>query len=522
MKACLRTYGWAIASGILLSWALPNFHWFPLAWVGLIPLLYNTRSTTAKVSAARFFVAGWVFNSIVLQWLIGNVFWAGGWAILGQQGVCLALSVYWALLGALWSRMNTRLPVGLIAPAFGLCWIAMEWLQARLFSGLGWAALGYSQGPDIWFSQVAALGGVSLLSGILVTVNVWLTQAVADQSLRLRSIAAALVLAVVAHGVGMLLLDSPDENPDASFSVGIYQSNYAQHMKWDPHFEQTMLDMAITQSTVVSENESVDLFIWPEALIMNEFRAPRTLRPLQEFVAKTDVPLFTGAVRRENNPSRAFNASALITPNGDYSIYDKMKLAPFGEYIPFESYLSFARGMGAGGGITPGDRPYLFSVGDRTFGPLICFEVLFAPLADERRALGADFLVVITNLGWFGGSNVLSQELEIARFRAIENRLPLVQAANTGVSGVIDPWGRIRVIDGVITVKGRYLTWDTPPPRSDAMMQRRVGALPLPEAAALPLPGSVRWFGRLATVGGLALALALCFLPARQKAPEAP
>ena len=160
MSACFRTYAWALASGVLLAWAFPTFHWFPLAWVGLTPLLINTHTASGKESAAQFFVAGWVFHTIVLQWLMGNIFWAGGWALLGQQGVCLALSVYWAIAGLLWQRMNARLPRAMLAPVFAILWVAMEWLQARLFSGFGWASLGYTQGPDVWLAQWAALGGV--------------------------------------------------------------------------------------------------------------------------------------------------------------------------------------------------------------------------------------------------------------------------------------------------------------------------------------------------------------------------
>ncbi len=93
-----------------MAWALPKFHCYPLAWVALVPLLLQTRNATVRISAAHFFAAGWIYHTIVLQWLIANIFWAGGWAILGQQVICLALAGYWALLGALWSRTNALLP----------------------------------------------------------------------------------------------------------------------------------------------------------------------------------------------------------------------------------------------------------------------------------------------------------------------------------------------------------------------------------------------------------------------------
>ncbi len=508
MLACLRTYMWALSSGILLAWTFPNFHWYPLAWLALVPLLINTASLTARESATRFFVGGWVFHSIVLQWLIGNVFWAGGWAILGQQGVCLALSCYWAVLGVLWVRIQGRVPVWARALVFALCWVAMEWLQARLFTGFGWTSLGYSQGPDAWFSQWAALGGVILLSGILVGCSAFIAQAWTEQRLRWKLLGAALLVVAGAHGLGYLLYGSPVVQEGAPFNVGLYQSNYPQEMKWDPEFSDIMLEKAIHQSTVVLKNAPVDLFVWPEGLIMSDYRTPRFLAAMEQFVEDTDVPLFTGTGRRDDLTGDGYNSSVLLTPGEEIGVYDKVKLAPFGEYIPFESWLSFAASMGAGGGTTAGDTGQVFSVGDRKFGPLICFEVLFSPLADERRRMGADFLVVVTNLGWFGRSNVLPQKFEIARFRAIENRLPLVQCANTGISGVIDPWGRISIIDGAVLPNDRYVklkggTTD----RQRAMVTRRAAAIPVPEAASLPLPGSVPWFGRIMTLLGVVVAL---------------
>ena len=518
MIACLRTYGWALLSGVLLAWAFPSFHWFPLAWIGLVPLLAATRRSSPRLSAAQFFVAGWIFHTIVLQWLIGNVFWAGGWAILGQQGVCIALSGYWAVMGLVWAQAGKRLPAVLRSVALAVCWMAMEWFQARLFTGFGWASLGYSQGPDVWFSQLASLGGVLLLSGALVGFNALLTETLMASHRRQKLLMIALAFLAAVHGLGILLYGTVPEDEGPPFNVGLFQSNYSQQMKWDPDFQNQMLDMAIVQSEAVASQEAVDLFVWPEALIMRDYRTPRVLEALRKFATKTDVPLFTGTVRRDPVTGDVYNASALIDGEEEPLIYDKVKLAPFGEFIPFESYLSFARDLGAGGGISSGDGPRIFDVGDRRFGPLICFEVLFGPLADERRRLGADFLVVLTNLGWFRETNVLSQELEIARFRAIENRLPLVQCANTGVSGVIDPFGRISIIDGAVTSAGRYITWgDDTPKRESAMVQRRVGALSLPKAATPLWPGSVLWFGRIAAFLGL---IALTFLLRPQTAPD--
>lgn len=497
MIATLRSYGWALSSGVLLAWAFPTFHFYPLAWVALVPLLVRTRTSSPPEGAAQFFAAGWVFHTIVLQWLMANIFWAGGWALLGQQGICLALSAYWALLGALWCGLNRRWPDGRAVWLFAGCWVTMEWLQARLFTGFCWGSLGYSQGLDLPFAQLASVGGVILLSGLLVAANAHLAQAFTGKPGRWKSVAAALAVALVAHGAGYGLM-GPDRRADSDYTVGLYQSNYSQHMKWDAAFYDEMLSMALSQSEIVLGAKPADLFVWPEALVLDDFREPAVLDQLQRFTAANETPLFTGSVRRDPAEHAGYNSSALVEPDGTYAYYDKIHLAPFGEYIPFESYLAFARGLGAAGGTSPGAEHRVLAANGRDFGPLICFEVLFSPLASKCRALGADFLVVVTNLGWFGESNVLAQELEIARFRAIENRLPLVQCANTGVSGVFDPYGRLSVLNGMVTRRG-YATLRPLKP-AEAMMVRLAGTLPVADAGAMLLPGSVDWFGRLVPV----------------------
>lgn len=493
MIAFLRSYGWALCSSVLLASAFPKFHWYPLAWVALVPLFWSSARCTPRVAAAQFFIGGWAFYAIVLQWLYANMFWEGGWAIVGAQGLCIVLAAFWAALGALWRWLCTRYSDGRAALLIAGAWVAMEWLQSWLFTGFCWAALGYSQGPDAWFAQLASIGGVTFLSAILVGVNACIALALRSGRQAWKPLVQAVFVVLVAHGAGLLLL-GPDRTDESDYTVGLYQSNYSQHMKWDPDFQETMLDMALAQSRVIAAAEPTDLVIWPEALVMDEFRNPAVLERLQSFTASTETPLFTGVVRKEDEGRKYYNSSALIRTDGTYESYDKVHLAPFGEYIPLEDYLGITRQFGAQGGIAAGDGQVVMEAGGRTFGPLICFEVLFAPLASKCRALGADFLVVVTNLAWFGNSNILGQELELARFRAIENRLPLVQCANSGISAVIDPFGRISVVDGYIGRRG-YAVLQEPPSPDFAKLQRRVGVLPVPPAERMLIPGSVDWFG---------------------------
>lgn len=482
-------YTLAPVSGVLLAWCFPTFHLYPLAWLALIPLFYAAAtSATIWRSAACFLVAGWTFHSLLLQWLISNIYWAGGWAVIGYQLLCIALALFWAGFGLLWAWGRRHSPL-MGASGLALIWVAMEWAQANLFTGFGWSALGYTQGPDFPLAQCAALGGVSFVSFILVLFNALLALSLIERSRRITRIASAVLLLIAGHVIGLLLIKQPDY-ASKPFTVGIFQSNFPQEMKWDHEYTVEMLQKAADYSTVLAEHEKLNCFVWPEALVMQHFEKPELLNPMAELARKTGAWLFTGAVRDvpDDHGVKSYNSSALIDPDGSVAgYYDKVHLAPFGEYMPFTSIFPFLRH------ITPmdvdaGEEQKVLSVGERHFGPLICFEVLFASLVENLRRQGADVLVVVTNLGWFGVSNAVPQELELARFRAIESRLPLVHAANTGISGVFDPWGRFQSVNAMI-YGGNYYKWKPEQIGSSMLItQRCMGALPVAAPAQRPIP----------------------------------
>jgi len=156
--------------------------------------------------------------------------------------------------------------------------------------------------------------------------------------------------------------------------------------------------------------------------------------------------------------------------------------------VPFGSYFPIIRTIvPAISDIEPGDVARVFPIDERTLGPLICFEVVFPEMSETLRRKGADFLVVITNLGWFGASNALEQELELARLRAVETRLPLVHGANTGISGVFDPWGRFTGMNAIVTSYGTFHWFKGDVKPFETKRYRCLGAMPLSEPAERPV-----------------------------------
>src|SRR3990172_318322 len=168
MKKILQTYGPAVLSGFLLALAFPSWDLFPLAWAALVPLLLKTRTFGARAAFAHFVIAGWVFNLFLLHWLMTNVYWAGGWAFWGYAGLSLVLALFWGVGGFGWCWIRQRAPQAGGALGLAVLWVAMEFLQAHLFTGFGWGAVAYSQGRDLPLLQWAAIGGAPLVSALVV------------------------------------------------------------------------------------------------------------------------------------------------------------------------------------------------------------------------------------------------------------------------------------------------------------------------------------------------------------------
>lgn len=508
MKTFVRTYAPAAASGFLLALAFPPWGVFPLAWGALVPLLLKARRLERRGAFLHFTIGGWVFNLFLLNWLMTNVYWVGGWAFWGYLLLSLALALFWGGVGWAWAWIRARAPRAGGALSLSVFWVVMEFLHAHLFTGFGWGAVAYSQGPSLPLAQWAAAGGVPLVSAAVVLLNALIALAISEKGRwRFVRIAAAAAILVIGYGGGLLLLDDPDYT-SMPLNAGIVQADFPLEMKWDFEYSGEMVRNMAEKSQRLAEYTPVDLFVWPEASIMKDIETPAIFNKIKALTQKTGVPLFAGAVRFNRETKGHPNSSFLIDPQGrivDY--YDKVHLAPFGEYVPFAKYVPFIKKIvPAIGSVEPGTELKVMETSGRCFGPLICFEVLFSELAEQLRERGADFLVVITNLGWFGSSAAIPQEFELARMRAIETRLPLVHCANTGISGVFDPWGRFTGITSSFDQTGRYLKFPEEASPRQLIMRRLAGALPVPAPGKRPIPYGPPVFPWMMLAAAVALA----------------
>lgn len=498
-------------SGVGLALCFPTWHLFPMAWVALVPLLIRAHQASTAETARQFIVAGFTFYLVLLQWLMSNIYWAGGWAIWGYALLSLFMASYWGLTGFLWQRLRPRFR-GLAAIGLAILWAAMEHLQGTLFGGFGWGSLAYSQGPDLPFLQWAAIGGAPLVSLVLVLVNALLAELILERKGRIVRAVACLVVLAGVHGAGYAMLGDPHYG-EKKFTAGIVQSNFPLEMKWDWEYTEEMVRNTSDKSRWMAHNQKIDLLVWPESLLMDSIDRPGIHELVTGLCRETGSALYTGAVRFEDGTREELNSSYLINGAGIIeTYYDKIHLAPFGEYVPFGNYIPFIKQVVPSiGDIASGNEPKVLPAGERRFGPLICFEVLFGPMAERLRSMGADMLVVITNLGWFGESNAIPEELEIARVRAIETRLPLIHSANTGVSGVFDPWGRFTGIYNAFDSRGDVVSYRDRITPQETIRQRLFGAIDIPLPERQPVPGGPTVFPWLA-LGASVILTALSFL----------
>jgi len=463
----------AAATGILLPLCFPKFDFGLLAWVVLIPLhiaLDGSRRTQA-------FWLGWLSGMIaftgIMSWVVTAMHTYGKVPLVVSYGIMLLLTAYLGLFvgvysaGVVWFRM--------LVPRYGLfaapcLWVTLELLRTYLFSGLPWSLLGYSQYHQLDLIQIADHLGVYGVSFLIVLTNVALAELYlwlmplfrgfrpARLPWELVTTSAMLIGLSWAYSTS-LIVSEESLRPKTTLQIGVVQPNIDQSMKWDQGFR----DETLRRYDHLTESfgYGTDLIVWPEAATPFIYeREPLYQLQLVAMAARASAPLLFGSPAIRFDPDRKpylLNSAYLLSAEGNLlGRYDKQHLVPFGEYIPLKSSVlffleKFVEGIGD---FQPGPGPTILSfqprlVGDSVsprsvkFGVLICYEVIFPDLVRRMAAGGAEFLVTITNDAWFGDSSAPAQHFSMVVLRSVENHRAFARAANTGISGFIDPFGRI-------------------------------------------------------------------------------
>lgn len=435
-------------SGVLLAAAFPRPDLFPFAWFALIPLIL----VMPQRPFATGFTAGTVFFATTLYWLNIVMTTYGGLQLVFSLLAYLFLVVYLATYFGTATWLVCRLKISLKLPylvTLPVLWVALEFLRGIVLTGFPWALLGYSQQNFSAVIQSADVTGVYGVSFLLVAVNCALAWLITEPRKKLVWLGVGIILLMtLTHvGYGLWKNTQPLEQRAEQLRVSLIQGNIEQALKWLPENRQNSIDV-YQQLSVQAKQQASDLLIWPEAATPFFFQDDSaSTQRVRELPVALKVPLLLGSPAYEPLPGgqyKYFNSAFLLSATGsELGRSDKIHLVPFGEYVPFGRLLTFINKLVVGvGDFSPGEIKPLGLNGDK-IGVLICYEAIFPQLARNYVRQGSDLLVNLTNDAWFGESSAPYQHLAMARFRAIENRIWMARAANTGISALISPTGRI-------------------------------------------------------------------------------
>jgi len=433
-------------------------------------VVMNGTAQTPRAAAAHGFAFGFGYFALALHWIVSPFLvdaatygWMAPFAVVLMAA---GGAVFWAV--AFWGARCLSPHLWPLIP----CWTAIELARAYIFTGFPWASPAQAM-VDTLPGQVLAWVGPHGLNLVIIAAAVGLA-ALAPKSWPLR---------LAGLGPLVLVIFMPPFAPDVPLSSSVLrliQPNAPQHEKWDPDkigiFYERQL--RFTSADPDPQTGAPDAIIWPETAI--PWALDRSAVILEEISkAAKGVPVILGAQRNEGE--RYFNALAVLGPKGDVTqIYDKYHLVPFGEYVPFGDLAArfgiYGMAPQHGAGFSSGTGPQLLDLGPLGRAlPLICYEAVFAHDVNATPAR-PDFIIHATNDAWFGTHAGPQQHLAQARMRAIEQGLPVARAANTGISAMIDPHGR--VLDSLGMGQAGYIDAALPLPLAPTLYSR-TGDLPL-------------------------------------------
>jgi apolipoprotein N-acyltransferase len=457
-----RRYGLALLLGIVLAGAMPPVDMTPLIFIAFPGLLWLDEGSSSAWASARlgyvfglgFFVAGLYWIAAALFVDIARFWWALPFAVLGLPA---AMAVYSAAALGLTRLATVRFELPAVARLclFAVAWSASEWARGHFFTGLPWNLTGYVwsgafPGSLAMLQSVAWIGiyGLSLATVFTAALPALLGTPLLVPMTTLRraapAIATVLLLAVpLLAGAARLLLLPPSETDTW---LRLVQPSIPETLKWDPAAAEANFRRLIELSSAKPEHPLAAV-LWPEAA--STFLLDRDARHRDAIaaVAPKGGYVITGALRGSPPPgpvTAVWNSVEAIDPGGLIRArYDKAHLVPFGEYMPLSDVLPIKKITPGSIDLSAGPGPQTVSLpGLAAFSPIVCYEVIFPGAVIDAAARPA-WILNVTNDAWYGRSSGPYQHFAIARARAVEEGLPLVRVANNGISGVIDPVGRV-------------------------------------------------------------------------------
>jgi apolipoprotein N-acyltransferase len=449
-----------LAAGVALAQAFAPLEWHWLAWVALVPILVAAMVEPPRAAFLLGWLGGLAFFVPLLRWLdfTFTMYSAIPWPL--TWGPIVLLAGYCALwVGAVCTGMAViarSAGVGWASAAAPFLWVAAEWGRGQLFGGFPWGLVAYSQYARLPVIQVAELGGVWMVSFVIVAVNAAIAAALLLRGRRAivgLAMGALVVTLTLWFGSGRLAVPLPR----GEVRIAVMQPAIEQPLKWDERYTHVTAGIYFTLTDSVGA-DGADLIVWPETASPVVLRRdPAYTAALVDRARRLRTPLLVGSVDvgagappgggspGMGEPPVLTNTAFLLTERGVTGRYDKIQLVPFGEYVPLAWLIGFVRGWAEFiSEMEPGTKAVVFPGPPAPFGVVICYEGIFPGLVREFVRGGARLMINMTNDAWFGTTSGPRQHLAMYPFRAVEHRTALARSANTGISAFIEPTGHIR------------------------------------------------------------------------------
>jgi apolipoprotein N-acyltransferase len=464
---------------VILSFPLYDHGW--IIWFALVPGLIAVQNLNFWKNLALGYIFGFLFMYFTLTWfgffgwephIVGSIYFATFFAVFfGLSGRCTRFFKP----GTSWLRI--------LIPA--MLWVGLEWFKAQGLMAFSWGFFGFTQYRFIPLIQISAITGVFGVSFLIVLLNTILAEIllvlglesataegekekkplfqriissfgkVIDEDEKYRVLrhatAGFLVMFSFIILIGILVVpvgsykDIGTRMGLQKLSVGSVQPNVMQEEKWKPETLEPSLELLKDETSKLAVS-GADLVVWPETAVNHRdpLNTPHLRRFIKDTARKSGVNLATGLIERMED--RKYNSSVLVDSSGEIiDRYRKIHLVPMAEYLPWSDVLGKYQIFNRSDNYNIGELLTVFDTGKGKFSILICFESYFDYLARRLVNRGAEFLVVMTNDAWYLDTNEAKCHFIMAIFRAVENRRWIVHSANTGVSGIIDPWGRVPI-----------------------------------------------------------------------------
>lgn len=448
----------AAAGGALTALALPRLSFWPLGWLGLVPLFVAANEAASPGEAALAgLLAGAAFHAVVLHWIDATCRFAKvpePVGVLATAALSAFLALNWAAAAAAgrWLGARARMTRPLL---WAVLWVAVESASARWTPRIGVDALAYTQGPNRALLQAGSWGGPHLVGFLVAFVNAALAEAwlnaregpgAEKTAVAPLTLALALTGGVWVHGAFVLLNRPAPSGPTAR--VEVLQPDIDQYHKWDGQYVREILD-GFEDLQARPRPSAPALVVWPETSLprfQSRAEAPPEAAKWAKALGATEL---VGIIAAPEPGLGAVNGVQLVRPDGSVGgFYAKRELVPWGEYVPLRGFIPryvidhWLQILDQFGDMEAGakSQPLLST----PFGPAavtICYEAMFPRWARRDAARGARLLVNVTNDGWYKDTWGPYQHYAVNSLRAIENRMWTIRSGNTGISAVIDPWG---------------------------------------------------------------------------------